>query len=171
MLAAQPHAVVLSFGDPRPFGAVLKAAGCKLICQVQDLATAGLARDAGADLVVAQGSEGGGHGAGRGTLALVPAVVDAVVPIPVLAAGGVADGRGLAAALMLGAQRALIGTRFYASAERSARRVRAITSWRPGRRHHAHPRVRHRARLPLAGALHRAPAQQHFHGALAGARG
>lgn len=171
MLAAQPHAVVLSFGDPRPFGAVLKAAGCKLICQVQDLATAGLARDAGADLVVAQGSEGGGHGAGRGTLALVPAVVDAVVPIPVLAAGGIADGRGLAAALMLGAQGALIGTRFYASAERSARRVRAITSWRPGRRHHAHPRVRHRARLPLAGALHRALAQQPFHGALAGARG
>lgn len=119
VLAGQPHAVVLSFGDPRPFGAVLKAAGCKLICQVQDLATAGLAREAGADLVVAQGSEGGGHGAGRGTLALAlaPAVVDAVVPIPVLAAGGIADGRGLAAALMLGAQGALIGTRFYASAE------------------------------------------------------
>ena len=119
VLAGQPHAVVLSFGDPRPFGAVLKAAGCKLICQVQDLATAGLAREAGADLVVAQGSEGGGHGAGRGTLALAlaPAVVDAVVPIPVLAAGGIADGRGLAAALMLVAQGALIGTRFYASDE------------------------------------------------------
>ena len=117
VLAAQPHAVVLSFIDPRPFGAVIKAAGCKLICQVQDLATAALAREAGADLIVAQGSEGGGHGAGRGTLALVPAVVDAVVPIPVLAAGGIADGRDLAAALMLGAQGALIGTRFYASDE------------------------------------------------------
>lgn len=61
VLAAQPHAVVLSFIDPRPFGAVIKAAGCKLICQVQDLATAALAREAGADLIVAQGSEGGGH--------------------------------------------------------------------------------------------------------------
>ncbi len=117
VLAAQPHPVVLSFGDPRPFRAVIKAAGCKLICQVQDLATAALAREAGADLIVAQGSEGGGHGAGLGKLALVPAVVDAVAPIPVLAAGGIADGRGLAAALMLGAQGALSGTRFYASDE------------------------------------------------------
>ena len=117
VLAARPHAVMLSFGDPRPFGALVKAAGCKLICQVQDLATAALAREAGADLIVAQGGEGGGHGATRGTLALVPAVVDAVAPIPVLAAGGIADGRGLAAVLMLGAQGALIGTRYYASDE------------------------------------------------------
>ena len=117
VLAAQPHAVVLSFGDPRPLGAVIKAAGCKLICQVQDLATAALAREAGADLIVAQGSEGGGHGAGRGTLALVPAVVDAVVPIPVLAAGGIADGRALAAALMLGAEGVNMGTRFMATQE------------------------------------------------------
>ena len=117
VLAAQPHAVVLSFGDPRPFGAVIKAAGCKLICQVQDLSGARLAVQAGADLIVAQGSEAGGHGGSRATLPLVPAVADAVAPLPVVAAGGIADGRGLAAALMLGAQGALIGTRFYASAE------------------------------------------------------
>src|SRR6185437_6373159 len=116
-LAHEPHAVMLSFGDPRPFGRVVRAAGCKLICQVQDLAGARLAAEAGADLVVAQGSEGGGHGGTRATLPLVPAVIDAVAPIPVIAAGGIADGRGLAAALLLGAQGALIGTRFYASDE------------------------------------------------------
>jgi nitronate monooxygenase len=108
---------MLSFGDPRPHAAVIKAAGCRLISQVQDLASAWLAREAGADLVVAQGTEAGGHGGTCATLPLVPAVLDAVDPIPVLAAGGIADGRGLAAALALGAQGALIGTRFYASDE------------------------------------------------------
>ncbi|HMN77163.1 MAG TPA: nitronate monooxygenase [Burkholderiaceae bacterium] len=116
-LRYRPHAFMLSFGDPLPFVAAIKAAGCKLICQVQDLDTARQARDAGADLIVAQGTEGGGHGGVRATLPLVPAVVDAVAPIPVLAAGGIADGRGVAAALMLGAQGALIGTRFYACTE------------------------------------------------------
>ncbi len=112
-----PHAFLLSFGDPRPYAAAIKAAGCKLICQVQDMQGASLAREAGADLVVAEGTEAGGHGGARSTLPLVPAVVDAVTPIPVVAAGGIADGRGLAAALMLGAQGALIGTRFYAALE------------------------------------------------------
>ncbi|MEO8122528.1 MAG: nitronate monooxygenase [Burkholderiales bacterium] len=116
-LTYRPHAFMLSFGDPRPYVAAIKAAGCKLICQVQDLDTARRARDAGADLIVAQGTEAGGHGGVRATLPLVPAVVDAVAPIPVVAAGGIADGRGLAAALMLGAQGALIGTRFYACTE------------------------------------------------------
>jgi len=117
VLAYRPHAVMLSFGDPRPYAAAIKAAGCKLICQVQDLAGARQAREAGADIIVAQGAEAGGHGGERGALALVPAVVDLVAPIPVVAAGGIADGRGLAASLMLGAQGALIGTRFYASDE------------------------------------------------------
>jgi nitronate monooxygenase len=116
-LGFRPHAVMLSFGDPRPHAAAIKAAGCRLICQVQGLDEAALAVAAGADLIVAQGTEGGGHGGQRATLPLVPAVIDAVAPIPVLAAGGIADGRGLAAALMLGAEGALIGTRFYASAE------------------------------------------------------
>lgn len=117
VLGYRPHAVMLSFGDPKPYASAIKTAGCKLICQVQDLAEADLARDAGADIIVAQGTEAGGHGGGRATLPLVPAVVDAVAPTPVVAAGGIADGRGLAAALMLGAHGALIGTRFYASVE------------------------------------------------------
>ena len=116
-LASRPSAVMLSFGDPRPHAPLIKAAGAKLICQVQDLQGAAIARDCGADIIVAQGTEAGGHGASRATLPLVPAVVDLVAPIPVLAAGGIADGRGLAAALMLGAAGALIGTRFYASEE------------------------------------------------------
>ena len=117
VLGYRPHAVMLSFGDPRPYVAAIKAAGCKLICQVQGLDEVRLAQEAGADIIVAQGTEAGGHGGGRATLPLVPAVVDAVAPTPVVAAGGIADGRGLAAALMLGAHGALIGTRFYASAE------------------------------------------------------
>ncbi len=116
-LARSPVAVMLSFGDPTPFAAAIKGAGAKLICQVQSVAQAREAAQAGADLIVAQGSEAGGHGASRGTLALVPAVVDAVAPIPVAAAGGIADGRGLAAALMLGAAGALMGTLFYATEE------------------------------------------------------
>lgn len=117
VLRYQPHAVMLSFGDPRPYVSAIKSAGCKLICQVQGLDEVRLAQEAEADIIVAQGTEAGGHGGGRATLPLVPAVVDAVASIPVVAAGGIADGRGLAAALMLGAHGALIGTRFYASAE------------------------------------------------------
>jgi nitronate monooxygenase len=113
----RPDAFLLSFGDPRPHAPKIKAAGCKLICQVQDLAQARLARDAGADVIVAEGKEAGGHSGLRGTLSLVPAVVDAVSPVPVIAAGGIADGRGVAAALMLGAAGVLMGTRFYASTE------------------------------------------------------
>lgn len=104
MLGYRPHAVMLSFGDTRPHAVAIKAAGARLICQVQDLAGARLAVEAGADIIVAQGTEAGGHGGGRSTLPLVPAVADVVAPIPVLAAGGIADGRGLAAVLMLGAQ-------------------------------------------------------------------
>ena len=131
-LGYRPHAVMLSFGDPRPYAGLVKDSGCRLICQVQDVAGARLARDAGADLIVAQGTEGGGHGGRRATLALVPAVVDAVAPLPVVAAGGIADGRGLAAALMLGACGVLMGTRFYASDEalgsdRAKQRIAAAT--------------------------------------------
>jgi len=117
VLGYRPHAVMLSFGDPRPYASAIKAAGCKLICQVQGLEEARLAQEARADLIVAEGTEAGGHGGSRATLPLVPAVVDAVAPTPVVAAGGIADGRGLAAALMLGAHGALLGTRFYASVE------------------------------------------------------
>lgn len=116
-LSFRPQAFMLSFGDPRPYVRAIRAAGCSLICQVQDVDNARAARAAGADFIVAEGTEAGGHGGARATLPLVPAVVDAVAPTPVLAAGGIADGRGLAAALMLGAEGALIGTRFFASAE------------------------------------------------------
>jgi nitronate monooxygenase len=113
----RPAADFLSFGDPGKYAQLIKAVGCTLICQVQEVESARQAVAAGADIVVAQGSEAGGHAGVRATLPLVPAVVDAVAPVPVLAAGGIADGRGLAAALMLGAQGALLGTRFYAAAE------------------------------------------------------
>jgi nitronate monooxygenase len=118
VLDAKPDALWLSFGDPAPFAAPAKAAGIPLICQVQTLAMAHEALACGADIIVAQGAEAGGHGGGRGTFALVPAVVDAVGQHAiVLAAGGVADGRGLASALMLGAQGVVLGTRLYASDE------------------------------------------------------
>ncbi len=110
-----PDAVMLSFGDPSPYTQAIKSAGCLLICQVQDVIQARAACAAGADLIVAEGAEAGGHSGFRSTLPLVPAIVDAVHPVPVVAAGGIGDGRGLAAALMLGAQGALLGTRFYAS--------------------------------------------------------
>jgi nitronate monooxygenase len=85
---------------------------------VQTLAQAREAADAGADIIIAQGRDAGGHsGSVRGTMGLVPAVVDAVAPIPVVAAGGIADGRGLAAALALGAAGISMGTRFTASRE------------------------------------------------------
>jgi nitronate monooxygenase len=112
-----PAAIMLSFGDVSPFAGAVHAAGSKLICQVQTLAQARDAAAAGADIIVAQGTEAGGHGAARGTMTLVPEVVDALPDVPVVAAGGIADGRGFAAALMLGAEGVLMGTRFYASRE------------------------------------------------------
>jgi nitronate monooxygenase len=116
-LARRPPAIMLSFGDVRPHAQQIKQAGAALICQVQTLEQARDAIAGGADILVAQGAEAGGHGISRGTFALVPAVVDAAAGVPVVAAGGVADGRGLAAALMLGADGVLVGTRFYAAQE------------------------------------------------------
>jgi len=84
---------------------------------VQSVAQARDVAARGADAIIAQGSEAGGHGAARATFPLVPAVVDVAGAVPVIAAGGVADGRGLAAALMLGADGVLMGTRFLASTE------------------------------------------------------
>ena len=118
-LRPEPRAIMLSFGDPRPFAEMVRRSGAVLIIQVTDLAEARRAVDVGADVIVAQGTEAGGHGARRGwsTLAFVPAVVDLAGPVPVLAAGGIADGRGVAAALTLGACGALNGTRFLATVE------------------------------------------------------
>jgi nitronate monooxygenase len=117
-LAARPRAIMLSFGDPKPFAPRIKHAGALLICQVQDEGMAQQALDAGADILVAQGSEAGGHGASRTTIDIVPAIVDLVAGrVPVAAAGGIGDGRGLAAMMTLGASGVLLGTRFYASQE------------------------------------------------------
>jgi nitronate monooxygenase len=118
-LEHRPRAVMLSFGDPSPFVECIRRAGTALIIQVTGAEEARQAVDLGADVIVAQGTEGGGHGArhGRSTLPFVPVVVDLAAPVPVLAAGGIADGRGVAAALALGAAGALIGTRFQATAE------------------------------------------------------
>jgi nitronate monooxygenase len=115
----RPRAVMLSFGDPGPYAAQVRDAGALLILQVTDVDEARRAVDLGADVIVAQGTEAGGHGArhGRSTLPFVPVVVDLAGPVPVLAAGGIADGRGVAAALALGAAGALVGTRFQATAE------------------------------------------------------
>jgi len=120
-LRHRPAAVMLSFGDAAPFLPKIKSAGALAICQVQSLAQARAVLMEGADIIVAQGTEAGGHGGGRSTLPLVPAVVDMVASsgrdVPVVAAGGITDGRGLAAALMLGADGVLMGTRFYVSTE------------------------------------------------------
>jgi nitronate monooxygenase len=117
-IAAGPRAIMLSFGDPKPFAPSIKAAGKLLICQVQTEQMAAEALEAGADILIAQGTEAGGHGASRTTLDIVPAIVDFTAGrVPVVAAGGIADGRGLAAMMMFGAAGVLLGTRFYASVE------------------------------------------------------
>jgi nitronate monooxygenase len=87
------------------------------MCQVRTVEAARRAADCGVDVVTAQGTEAGGHTGMISTLPLVPRVVDAVAPVPVVAAGGIADGRGIAAALMLGAEAVWIGTRFLATDE------------------------------------------------------
>jgi enoyl-[acyl-carrier protein] reductase II len=120
-LDASPAAVSFALGDPGSLVERVHGAGAKAIQQVHTVAQAREAAALGVDVVIAQGSEAGGQGmaAGVGTLPLVPQVVDAVAPTPVLAAGGIADGRGLAAALALGAAGANVGTRFLASEEAS----------------------------------------------------
>jgi nitronate monooxygenase len=133
-LNANPCAIMLSFGDPKPFAPRIRSAGARLICQVQDEEMARQALDAGADVLIAQGTEAGGHGASRTTIDIVPAIVDlAAGRVPVAAAGGIGDGRGLAAMMMLGASGVLLGTRFYASpeadgAEEAKRRICAARS-------------------------------------------
>jgi nitronate monooxygenase len=117
VLERRPPAIMLSFGDVQPHAEKIKRADALLICQVQTLEQALDAAVNGADVLVAQGAEAGGHGISRSTFPFIPAVADAVPDIPIAAAGGIGDGRGLAAALMLGADGVLVGTRFYASRE------------------------------------------------------
>ncbi|MEZ0050357.1 nitronate monooxygenase [Mycobacterium sp. MAA66] len=117
VIAQRPAAIMLSFGDPAPFADAIHKAKIPLMSQVHTLDEAKQALDAGVQALVAQGREAGGHHGGRSTLPFVPAVVDIAGGTPVLAAGGIADGRGLAAALTLGAAGAMIGTRFEATQE------------------------------------------------------
>lgn len=116
-LAHRPCAVMLSFGDPAPFADQVRAAGARLILQVQDLETAREALRARPDVIVAQGTEAGGHGGGRSLFALLPAVKALAGGVEVVAAGGIAERRGFEAALALGAGGALLGTRFIACDE------------------------------------------------------
>ena len=121
VLAHSPRAVFLSFGDPQPFADRIRSAGSLLMCQVQTRRDAEHALGVGADVIVAQGSEAGGHGERRSTFTLVPEVANLIAaksPDTLLcAAGGIADGRGLAAALMLGADGVVVGSRLWASRE------------------------------------------------------
>jgi len=121
-LERHPRVMMLSFSDPGPYAARIRNAGVPLICQVHTLDHAYRAVDVGADVVVAQGTEAGGHGwSARSTMPFVPTIVDALAArapdVLVLAAGGIVDGRGLAASLMLGADGVLVGTRFWATQE------------------------------------------------------
>ena len=116
-LDAKVAAVSHSFADPTPFINQAKGSGVKVFAQVQTMADARKAVAAGADIIIAQGSEAGGHTSHLGTLSFVRAVIKIAGDIPVVAAGGIADGAGLAAALVLGAEGAWIGTRFVASLE------------------------------------------------------
>ncbi len=113
-----------SFGDPVPYVERAHAAGCTVIHQVGSVAAAESAVEAGVDVIIAQGVEAGGHLSGTSsTLTLVPRVVDAVAPTPVAAAGGIVNARGLVAAVALGAEGVVLGTRFLASLEAAAHPV------------------------------------------------
>ena len=116
-LAERPAAIALSFADPKPWLDQAKASGARVMCQVQNHEDAALAVDAGADVLVAQGTEAGAH---TGTMSLLPFLASVVArypDVPVLAAGGIADGRTLAGALIAGAEGAWLGTAFLATPE------------------------------------------------------
>ncbi|MFG2986459.1 NAD(P)H-dependent flavin oxidoreductase [Streptomyces sp. NPDC048258] len=117
VVATAPPVFSLALGDPGDLVSRVHDAGALFMQQVTTVEQAMRAAEAGVDVIVAQGTEAGGFSGPVTTMALVPQVVDAVGPLPVLPSGGIADGRGLAAALVLGAQGVSIGTRFLASAE------------------------------------------------------
>lgn len=117
MLEQDIKALFLSFGDIGPYIGKAHAAGVPVFAQVQTVQAAKDATSKGADVIIAQGSEAGGHGASRGTIALLPAVLDQAGQTPVAAAGGITDGRSAAAAFLMGAEAIVCGTAFYASIE------------------------------------------------------
>ncbi len=116
-LDARPDAIALSFADPGEWGRRVREAGIRLICQTQSFEDADLAMAAGADVLVAQGGEAGGH---TGTISLLPllaGIAERYPEVPLLAAGGIASGRTLASALLAGADGGWLGTAFVATRE------------------------------------------------------
>src|ERR1051325_515813 len=122
-IALNERVPIISFfwGDPAPYLERVRARGAKVFHQVGSVADAQKSARAGVDVIIAQGVEAGGHVAGEvSTIALVPRVVDVVAPRPVVAAGGIADGRGVVVALALGAEAVVMGTGFLAPPEARA---------------------------------------------------
>ncbi len=116
-IEAKPPIVALSFGDPEPYIERAKAAGARAMCQVQTFAAAKAAVAAGADVIVAQGNEAGGHTGTMNLLPLLVSIIDRYPDVPVMASGGIASGRALAAVLAAGADGAWAGTAFLATPE------------------------------------------------------
>lgn len=116
-LAGRAPVVTLSFGDPLPALERCRAAGVRVVVQVQDLVGARAAIAARPDALMVQGTEAGGHTGRRGTLGFAAQVLDLAADLPVVVAGGIGTGRGLAAALAMGAAGAVVGTRFKATHE------------------------------------------------------
>lgn len=116
-LEQRPDAVCLSFSDPGPWADRVRESGAKLICQVQDLESAAMAVDAGADVLIAQGTEAGGHTGSMSLLPLLASVVERHPDVPVLAAGGIGDGASMAEAMVAGADGVMMGTAFLATVE------------------------------------------------------
>lgn len=116
-LSIQPALVSFALGDPGDLVKRVHDTGARVMLQITTVDQAEQAAAIGVDVIVAQGAEAGGYGGSVATMVLVPQVVDAVRPLPVVAAGGIFDGRGLAAALVLGAVGINVGTRFLASRE------------------------------------------------------
>jgi nitronate monooxygenase len=116
-LEAKPPVIALSFGNPEPWLTRAKAAGAKVMCQVQSMRHAEAALAAGADILVAQGNEAGGHTGSMNLLPFLAHLIDTYPDVPVMAAGGIASGRTLAGALAAGAEGAWVGTAFLATPE------------------------------------------------------
>jgi enoyl-[acyl-carrier protein] reductase II len=116
-LKAKPRLISFALGNPKEYVQQVHDAGILVMHQVTTVQQAYQAAEGGVDIIIAQGAEAGGFGGAVSGLVLTPQIVDAVSPIPVIAAGGIADGRGFAAALVLGAQGVNVGTRFLASVE------------------------------------------------------
>src|SRR5712692_5580062 len=116
-LEARPAVISFALADPGDLVRQAHDVGSLVMLQITTVGQAVQAAERGVDVIIAQGGEAGGYGGNVSTMALVPQVVDAVSPIPVVAAGGIFDGRGIAAVLMLGAVGVNLGTRFLASQE------------------------------------------------------